>query len=72
MKLASTVHKRVQNNISYHFPGASSSLSEIVMTETAGDGVSCIVIVCCRPDTTCWDCWNKIKIQIEEKKYDIC
>jgi hypothetical protein len=48
------------NNISYHFPGASSSLSDIVMTDTAGDGVSCIVMVCCRPGTTCWDCLKKM------------
>ena len=49
------------NNISYHFPGASSSLSDIVMTDTAGDGVSCIVMVCCRPGTTCWDCLGEKK-----------
>jgi len=62
------------NNISYHFPGASSSLSDIVMTDTAGDGVSCIVMVCCRPGTTCWDClgekkkkWNSLYILLVSK-----
>lgn len=34
----------------HHFPGASSSLSLIVITETAGEGVSSIVMVCCRTD----------------------
>lgn len=38
----------------HHFPGASSSLSLIVITETAGEGVSCIVMVCCRTVVTCW------------------
>lgn len=36
-----------------HFGGLSSSLSEIVMTDTAGEGVSWIVIVCCR------EFWNR-------------
>lgn len=31
----------------YPLVEASSSLSDIVITETAGDGVSWIVIVCC-------------------------
>lgn len=37
-----------------HFEGDSSSLSDIVMTETAGEGVSTIVIVCWRPDSPEW------------------
>ena len=50
---------------SYHFPGASSSLSEIVITDTAGDGVSWMVIVCCLPVITCCDCCK------EEKKKNL-
>lgn len=35
----------------------SSSLSDIVMTETAGEGVSLIVIVCCLPWWWWWWWW---------------
>ena len=42
------------SKLSHHLPGVSSSLSLIVITETAGDGVSWIVMVCCRPDVTWW------------------
>lgn len=42
------IHKNYLKKNTYPLVDASSSLSDIVMTETAGDGVSCIVIVCCR------------------------
>lgn len=38
----------------YHLLGDSSSLSLIVITETAGEGVSWIVMVCCLTKVTCW------------------